>query len=137
MQQLDESGSLTQVGMRFFSANYSAPEWMKDGASGLSINVYSLGVILYEMLAGQLPFLTPAETRDTPIQKPSYVARKNGLYSKDRVPASAWSELDVIYLTAMRYTPASGHSTRWLIQHRYRTAIPRTYACCPAQQPRS
>ncbi|MBK8931511.1 MAG: protein kinase [Chloroflexi bacterium] len=43
---------------------YYAPEQLAGGAITLSSNIYSLGVILYELLAGQRPFLIP-----TPLNK--------------------------------------------------------------------
>jgi len=73
------------------SLDYAAPEWVRDGTVGLSTDVYSLGVILYEMLAGQLP------AADQP-GKPSDAE------AASRIPASgkaAWSDLDVLCLKAM------------------------------------
>ena len=61
------------------SRDYAAPEWIRDGSVGFYTDVYSLGVILYEILAGRLPSDHPA--------KPS--------------PGRKWTDLDVLCLKAM------------------------------------
>jgi serine/threonine-protein kinase len=49
----------TRAGLRFMSPDYSPPEWISEGKVGFYTDVYSLGVILHEMLTGQLPAAQP------------------------------------------------------------------------------
>ncbi len=51
----DQIDDRTRPALRFMSREYAAPEWALDGTVGFQTDVYSLGVILYEMLAGRLP----------------------------------------------------------------------------------
>lgn len=51
-QVQEESATLTLVG----SANYIAPEIVRREASGMPSDLYSVGIILYEMLTGVPPF---------------------------------------------------------------------------------
>ncbi len=47
---LDDAGEKTRPGLRFVSPGYAATEWILDGTVGLYTDVYSLGVILAEIL---------------------------------------------------------------------------------------
>ena len=93
----------TMTGLRLMTPAYAAPEQIRGDRVGIHTDVYSLGVILYELLAGQLPFdlskLTPGEAEAMIVgqdpQRPSTVA-KRATTSK-----TAWSDLDVLCLTAM------------------------------------
>jgi serine/threonine-protein kinase len=92
LQKLDEPADQTRPALRFVSRDYAAPEWLHDGAVGFYTDVYSLGVILYEMLAGGLPDADP--------EKPSIAARH--VLPLNR---AAWSDLDVLCLKAMHKDP--------------------------------
>ncbi len=108
----------TLTGLRLMTPAYAAPEQIRGEQVGIQADVYSLGVILYELLAGRLPFdvsnLTPVQaekvlTENQP-EKPSALAEKMArLPQRERsgtsISRSAWTDLDVLCLTAMHKDP--------------------------------
>jgi len=112
LETVDASVDQTRTGLRLMTPAYAAPEQIRGDRVGVHTDVYSLGVILFELLAGQLPFdlsnLTPAEAAtviaDHDPGKPSAAARR---IAEHYLLASkiAWADLDVLCLTAMHKDP--------------------------------
>lgn len=50
------SSTITQKGSVMGSVHYFSPEQARGGAIGEKSDIYSLGVVLYEMITGELPF---------------------------------------------------------------------------------
>jgi len=100
----------TRTGMRMMTPAYAAPEQIRGERVGIHSDVYSLGVILYELLAGRLPHdlsnKTPSEAETLVVgrepEKPSAVAKRvaasTNILSTSK---AAWADLDVLCLTAM------------------------------------
>jgi serine/threonine-protein kinase len=53
-----ETGVATRVGSLLGTPTYAAPEQLAGEPTGAAADVYSLGVLLYEMLSGSVPFRT-------------------------------------------------------------------------------
>ena len=108
----------TMTGLRLMTPAYAAPEQIRGERVGSHIDVYSLGVILYELLAGELPFdlskLTPGEAEAMIVgqdpEKPSAVAKRMAQRPGENpgipsVSKTAWADLDVLCLTWMHKDP--------------------------------
>ena len=113
IETLDVSANQTLTGLRLMTPAYASPEQIRGGQVGVQTDVYSLGVILYELLVGRLPYdlskLTPGEAElvivEQEPERPSLAAKRTAVAGKDplaiSVSKASWADLDVLCLTAM------------------------------------
>ena len=109
---LDENGDtpdLTQSGQQYFSMKYAAPEQVRNGPVNTLTDVYSLGVLLYKLLTGSLPYTITDQTTygeferkicDDPVSKPSSIVRKSKIRYRH-----LQGDLDNIILKALEKSP--------------------------------
>jgi serine/threonine-protein kinase len=124
LDTLDSAAEQTRTTIRMMTPAYAAPEQIRGDPVGLHTDVYSLGVILYELLVGRLPFdiasQSPGEAEKILLErepeKPSIAAKRMTYVSDEAghvrsVGASAWADLDVLCLTAMHKEPDRRYRT--------------------------
>jgi len=113
LETYDNPTVTTRTGLRMMTPAYAAPEQFRGTGVGLYTDIYSLGVVLYELLAGRLPFdLTDKNSAEAAAliaagdaAKPSAVARLQP-DGGDRIASrGAWADLDVLCLKAMHPDP--------------------------------
>lgn len=91
---------LTATGAFLGTPEYVAPEMIEGGHTDARSDLYALGVILFELLAGQRPF-----AGDTPFA----ILKKHRLEEPlppSRIRAAVPAELDAIVLRLLRKNPA-------------------------------
>src|ERR1700733_10918126 len=116
LENLGDSVDQTMTGLRLMTPAYAAPEQIRGEQVGIQSDVYSLGIILYQLLAGRLPFdlanRAPVQaekiiTETTPAKPSAAAAEKiaalweSGSRSKAAANRAQWADLDVLCLKAM------------------------------------
>ena len=105
--------------IRSFTPDYAAPEQVRGEKAGTGVDIYALGVVLFELLTGQRPFQikdqrlseieriicdTPAPPPSTRVAEPR--PEKLGERSVSKVRSQISGDLDAIVLMALRKEPA-------------------------------
>ena len=123
LENLELQVDQTTTGLRLMTPAYASPEQIRGDRVGIGTDVYSLGIILYELSAGQLPFdlsgLTPLEAAVVITEhepgKPSAAAKwtTDSETNAHALTLSkvAWADLDVLCLTAMHKDPSRRYRT--------------------------
>jgi len=110
------SDQKTRTMLRLMTPAYAAPEQIRGGRVGIHTDIYALGVILYELLVGRLPYdlldRSASEIESIILEqnpeRPSTSAEHDGARSASK---SEWSDLDVLCLTAMHKDPQRRYAT--------------------------
>jgi len=122
---LDDESALQQEQTVTFAGamtpDYASPEQVRGEAMTTASDVYSLGVLLYELLTGQRPYRTKTRRSDeivrliceTEPEKPSTAAARSDGRSNLQIPNPRLlhGDLDNIVLMALRKEPARRYSS--------------------------
>jgi len=149
---------LTKTGLRALTPEYASPEQVRGEPIGTASDIYALGVLLFELIAGERPYRFP-ETRASAIER---VVCETDPPRPSTLPGLARGgsnlrDLDAIVLKALEKQPARRYascasfaedlrrwldgrevfarepplgerSLRWLRRHRFAAAVAATAA---------
>jgi serine/threonine-protein kinase len=116
--------SLTQTGTVMGTAHYSAPEQVRGESASPASDIYSMGVVLYEMLTGERPY-----SGDTPIAVAMARLSEDPPHPKELRPAIP-AALDAVVMRALARDPAD----RFTSAAEMRTALDQGAADPPIDQ---
>ena len=111
--------TVTRLSQRMMTLEYASPEQVYGGKITAAADVYALGVLLYELLAGRHPFQLKGKS---PLEIGQIICEKQAEAPSGRIdtvagrsPADAvrtlHGDLDHIVLTAMRKRPSRRYSS--------------------------
>ncbi len=104
---------ITRVSGRAMTLAYAAPEQLSGGPIGVGTDLYSLGVVLFELLTGSRPYNPENDSREALENailhqlppRPSTVAEDEGFSARLR------GDLDTILLKTLKKDPAERYAT--------------------------
>jgi hypothetical protein len=111
---------LTRAGARLLTPAYAAPEQITGGAIGTATDIFALGVLLYEVLAGERPFRGASRELEQEI-----------LHADPPRPPKLPADLGTVILKSLKKAPAERYATadalhddlaRWLAGEPVRAA---------------
>ncbi|QTH45980.1 Stk1 family PASTA domain-containing Ser/Thr kinase [Cohnella sp. LGH] len=111
------SSTITQTGSVIGSVHYFSPEHAKGVATGEKSDLYSLGIVLYQMMTGRLPFLgeSPISVALKHLQEPFEQPR----LVNPHIPQS----VENIILRAMRKNPQERYNSAKEMQRDLETCL--------------
>lgn len=113
----------TSIGRRTLTLRYASPEQVRFGQLTVSTDIYSLAVVLYELLTGRMPYALADVTalsmayaiceQEPPAASLSVTPEAAALRSEplDKLRAHIAGDLDAILAKAMRKDPAARYSS--------------------------
>jgi serine/threonine-protein kinase len=104
---------LTELSGRALTPDYASPEQIRGEPITTSSDVYSLGVLLYELLTNQLPYRLKRDSRgaleDAILQAPPI--KPSDAVGERAIARSLRGDLDTIVLKALKKTPEERYAT--------------------------
>lgn len=104
---------LTQVGGRAMTPQYASPEQVAGRSLGVASDVYSLGVLLYELLTRRLPYrlqrATAAALEEAILA--AQVHRPSAVVADPRVARALRGDVDTIVLKALAVDPTQRYAS--------------------------
>ena len=112
----------TRLGMRAFTPEYASPEQMFGEPVNMASDIYSLGVVLYRLLTGQLPYAITAGSAAAmvrsiydaePVTPSDAVTRvvPEGQLAPPVLRREIRGELDAVILKALRPIPSDRYAS--------------------------
>ncbi|NRF70052.1 serine/threonine protein kinase [Aquincola sp. S2] len=108
-----EESALTRETGRALTPDYAAPEQIRGEPIGTAADIYSLGVLLYELLAGERPYRlkrgTRAELEESILH--AEPLRPSDVAADARLRRELRGDLDTIVLKALKKAPSERYAT--------------------------
>jgi serine/threonine-protein kinase len=118
--QTEATGEATMTLQRVMTPEYASPEQVRGDEVTTASDIYSLGVVLYELLTGQRPYrpksrrpeeVVRAITDREPTKPSAVITQTSSPQSAFRNPKSLRGDLDNIVLMAMRKEPSRRYTS--------------------------
>ena len=114
-----DATQLTRLSGRALTLDYASPEQVNNASLGTASDVYSLGVVLYELLTGRRPYDPKGPTRrdleqailDQDPAKPSDQRLITGDSGSGKSARRIRGDLDTVVLKALRKDPKQRYAT--------------------------
>jgi serine/threonine-protein kinase len=129
LDEEDEGATtLTEAGVRPMTRAYAAPEQLRGEAATTATDVYALGVLLYELLAGRRPFEAPTSAQLEAAILAEEPARPSAVTQAPAIPAARLrGDLDTVVLKALRQDPPGRYASAAALAEdvaRHRAGLP-------------
>jgi eukaryotic-like serine/threonine-protein kinase len=109
-----EDGRLTQAVSRLATPAYAAPEQLQDGEITVATDIFSVGVLLFELCTGQRPFVVAPfgpDAREAPLASHRANANAAGMNDAARLARALHGDLDAIIARALALDPRARYSS--------------------------